>query len=346
MIHRGLGAVLVLLAGLGAVPAMAQITVLDQAQDNVAPPAPVATPAAPPPICGTQPLNIAAMGWPSAALLANIHSRLLVAHFGCNVSVSPGDLAATGSSMATTGQPAVAPEMWIGRIAEVWNSATTAQMVRPAAPTYTETVFEGWFTPGYLLAAHPELSSAAVLRDVAPTLNGGAKLRFISCPIDWGCAVINRNLIRALGLVDVLDVVEPANRFEMDTLVAEAVSRQEPVLFYYWQPNAVLAQFSFLPLDLGPFNQEALTCLADRECAEPVASSFAPETVVVALAEWVFTDTPSIAAYFQRSSLPLPEMNKLLAQLNEPGASAAGVADRFVAERSDIWREWVGPAVP
>jgi len=342
MIHRGLGAVLVLLAGLGAVPAMAQITVLDQAQDNVAPPAPVATPATPPPICGTQPLNIAAMGWPSAALLANIHSRLLVAHFGCNVSVSPGDLAATGSSMATTGQPAVAPEMWIGRIAEVWNSATTAQMVRPAAPTYTDTVFEGWFMPGYLLAAHPELSSAAVLRDVAPTLNGGAKLRFISCPIDWGCAVINRNLIRALGLVDVLDVVEPANRFEMDTLVAEAVSRQEPVLFYYWQPNAVLAQFSFLPLDLGPFNQEALTCLADRECAEPVASSFAPETVVVALAEWVFTDTPSIAAYFQRSSLPLPEMNKLLAQLNEPGATIEGVADRFVAERRDIWGDWVG----
>ena len=61
-------------------------------------------------------------------------------------------------------------------------------------------------------------------------------------------------------------------------------------------------------------------CLADRQCAKPMPSSFAPESVVVALAEWVFTDIPAIASYFQRSSMPLAEMDQLLAQLNEPGA--------------------------
>jgi glycine betaine/proline transport system substrate-binding protein len=158
--------------------------------------------------------------------------------------------------------------------------------------------------------------------------------------------VINRNLVRALGLDDVIELVEPANRFEMDTLIAEAVSRQEPIVFYYWQPNAVLAQFDFTPLDLGPFNQDAFVCLADRQCANPVASSFAPESVVVALAEWVFTDIPAIAAYFQRSSMPLDEMDTLLAQLNEPGGTIEGVADRFVAEHEDIWRGWVGSSSP
>jgi glycine betaine/proline transport system substrate-binding protein len=77
-----------------------------------------------------------------------------------------------------------------------------------------------------------------------------------------------------------------------------------------------------------------------------VASAFPGETVVVALSEWVFTDIPAIASYFQRTSLPLKEMDVLLAQLNEPGATVEGIADRFVAEREDIWRDWVGAAAP
>jgi glycine betaine/proline transport system substrate-binding protein len=39
-------------------------------------------------------------------------------------------------------------------------------------------------------------------------------------------------------------------------------------------------------------------------------------------------------------------MNGLLAQLNLPGATIEGVADRFVAERGDLWRQWVGNDAP
>lgn len=328
-------------------PALAQITVLDQAQDAVTTPVEgPGDPEAPPPPCGTQPINIARMTWPSAELLAEIHARLLRAEFGCDVRVTPGDLAATASSMGSTGQPAVAPEMWVTRTAEVWNAGVEAQKVRPAAPTYAESQFEGWFVPGYVKLAHPELTTAATLTAALPTFNAGAKVRFISCPADWACALINRNLLAAYGLSSAVEIIEPANRFEMDTLIAEAVSRSEPILFYYWRPNAVLAQFDFVALDMGAYDAEAAKCLARLACPTPVATAFPTETVVVALSEWVFTDIPTIASYFQRTSLPLPEMDKLLAQLNEPGATVEGVADRFVSERQDVWRSWVGPAAP
>jgi len=328
---------------LTAGPALAQFTILDQAQDGFAAPA---EPAAPPPPCGTQTINIARMGWPSAQLLAEIHARLLAQEYGCEVNITPGDLAATAASMGSTGQPAVAPEMWVTRVAEVWNAGIEAQKLRPAAPTYRERAFERWFIPGYVAQTNSALTSAAGLAEALPGLNDGAKVRFISCPIDWACSLINRNLVRAYGLSAALDVVVPANRFEMDTLIAEAVSRSEPVVFYYWQPNAVLAQFDFVPLDMGPYDAEAAKCLAQQACPTPLPSGFADETVVVALSEWVFTDIPAIASYFQRSSLSLGEMDELLAQLNEPGGTAEGVAARFVAGREDIWRDWVGPAAP
>jgi glycine betaine/proline transport system substrate-binding protein len=43
--------------------------------------------------------------------------------------------------------------------------------------------------------------------------------------------------------------------------------------------------------------------------------------------------------------MPLEVMNALLAQINEPGATVEAVAERFVAERGDLWRTWL-PATP
>jgi glycine betaine/proline transport system substrate-binding protein len=302
-------------------------------------------PAVPAP-CGGETITIARMQWPSAELLAEIHARLVKQNFGCNVEVVPGDLAATASSMGSNAQPAVAPELWITRIPDVWNAALKTQQVRQAGTTYAEPLFEGWFIPDYEAAARPDLKTAADLRTYWKDFTaGGKKARLISCPPDWACAVINRNLIRAYGLSDVFDVIEPANRFELDTLISEAESRKEPILFYYWQPNAVLAQFAFKPLDLGPFNRDNFVCLGRTACADPKPSSFSPDPVVVAMAQWVYLEAPEVAAYFQRAHMPFAEMNALLQNLNEPGATVEGVADAFVAARGEVWQQWVGKPV-
>jgi glycine betaine/proline transport system substrate-binding protein len=285
------------------------------------------------------------MQWPSAAILAEIHARLIRQAFGCTVEIVPGDLAATASSMGANGQPAVAPELWITRVSEVWNAAIKTQEVRQAGASYADPVFEGWFIPDYEAEKRPDLTNVAALkaywRDFA---GGGSKGKLISCPPDWGCAVVNRNLIRANGLSDLFDVVEPANRFELDTLIASAVSRKEPILFYYWQPNAVLAQFGFKPIDLGAFDKDAFACLGRVACADPKPSSYAPDQVIVALAQWVYLEAPEVAGYLQRSHMPFSEMNALLQNLSEPGASIESVADAFVAARSEVWQGWVGKA--
>lgn len=345
------GLLLTLLVG----PALAQFTVLDSAQDRAqggadAQPAAPAEAEAPapqaslPPPCGAQPLTIARMSWPSASLLAEIHKRILTEEFGCEARVVPGDPAATASSMGSTGQPAVAPEMWVTRIADVWNGAIETQMLRSAAPSFAEATTEGWFIPAYMEAAFGTTPSAAGLQPLLSTQTSEMPVRFISCPLDWACSVINRNLVSAYGLSDLVEVVEPANRFEMDALIAEAVSRHENFVFYYWQPNAVLAQLDFRALDMGRYDEDAMKCLARLACAAPRPSSFPAEMIVIAVAEWVFSEAPRVASYFQRATMPMAEMNVLLGQLNEPGATAEDVAGGFVAQRGDLWRTWIGSA--
>jgi glycine betaine/proline transport system substrate-binding protein len=301
----------------------------------------VETTPAPPPPCGTQPITMARMQWPTAALLTEIHAKILQLAFNCVVEIQEGDLATVGSSMGANGQPAAAPEMWISRIAEIWNSAIKAQEVRQAGTSYADQVFEGWFVPDYAVTTWPDITTIEGLKAHAAEMVPGRKPKFISCPIDWACNIINRNMLRANGLDQLFEVVEPANRFELDTLIAEAVGKKEPILFYYWQPNAILSQFAFREVALGPFNKDNFLCLGRVACATPLPTGFAPDPVIIALSEWVYTDAPQIASYFQRAKMPFAEMNAMLQQLSETGATVESVAARFIAERQAVWHPWV-----
>jgi glycine betaine/proline transport system substrate-binding protein len=282
------------------------------------------------------------MQWPSAAILAYIHAGILSAEYGCDVEVVTGDLNATTSSMATTGRPMVAPEVWLGRVAAIWNSARETGHVRRAAPTFSGGDMEAWFVPDYVAEDNPGLQSAADLLDHWQVFTkGGKRASFLSCPPDWACAVINRNLLRAFGLTVRFDVYEPESRFEIDNTIAEAVSRHEPILFYYWQPNGVLAQFGFVPLDMGAYDARAVSCLASTDCLDPTPSSFPAEQVVIAISDDLFELSPTLAAYFQRATMPLSEMNALLAFMSESGGTPEQAARHFITTRSEIWANWL-----
>ncbi|NOZ31973.1 MAG: hypothetical protein GXP01_02625 [Alphaproteobacteria bacterium] len=312
--------------------------------DPVAIPGDGATPA---PLCGTKPVTIADMGWPSASILAAIHALVLEGELGCQIRVIGGDNLATLSSMATTGEPAIAPELWIGRVAEVWNSALKTQSVRRAGNSFDGGPMQGWFVPEFAIRANRDISQADALAQNAQSFRSqGRPPRFVTCPLDWACNIINANLIRAYGIEGTFEVVTPANRFELDQVIAEAMSRREPLLFYYWQPNAALWQFGFDAVDLGPFDPEALPCLAQPGCRAPKKSAFAPEPVIVVAAEWLAVEVPAVFDYLGRASMPLEEMNRLLAWQNAGNADSAEVAAEFYENSGEIWEPWVADLLP
>ncbi len=292
--------------------------------------------------CGSKTISIASMQWPSAAVLANIHAIILEKEYGCSTQIIAGDLSTTISSIATTNQPSVVPEAWIARVSEVWNSAIEANKIRRAGASFSGSALEAWFIPDFIAKNHPDFKSASQLKDYWEVFKGeGEKAKFISCPKDWACSILNRNMLKAYGVYELFEVIEPINRFEMDSLIGEAVSKTEPALFYYWQPNAILTQFSFLQLDMGAYDEKAFSCLAKIQCDNISPSAFAPEPVVSVLASRVFIEAPKIALYFQNAKMPIDIMNELLAWQNENSKSASEVATWFVENKSKVWQEWV-----
>jgi|TARA_A100001391_G_scaffold183792_3_gene151291 glycine betaine/proline transport system substrate-binding protein len=331
---------LVLAAALSLpVAALAQMQVLD-APGGAAEPAAEETSPAP---CGTTEITIAEMGWPSAAILANIHATLLRAEYECVVRLVPGEPEATLSSMATTQQPAVAPELWVSRQAEVWNGAMQARSARAAAPAFSGGPLEAWFVPSYVIDNNRGLAGASDIMDHWRVFvpEGDTRAKLYSCPADWACAIINKNMAAGLGLNERFDIVEPLDRFAMDGALTDAVSQRRPVLTYYWQPNALIDRLDLVPLDMGGFDAGNAQCMAIRDCVPFGGSGFAPDAVVIAVAEWVFSDTPDIADYFAQASMPLSEMNRLLAWQAENEASPDAVAQHFLITGRDVWQGWV-----
>lgn len=336
----------VLLALAGPAPAHGQFEVLTPREDRDAGPladeeeAPEA--AASP--CGTDEFTIAELAWPSAAILAHIHATILRVEFDCAVRLVMGEPAATLSSMTTTRQPALAPELWISRHPDIWNGAMRAQSARAAAATFSGEPLEGWFVPAYVREETPRLAAVTDLEDHWQIFagDGASRARLISCPPEWACALINRGLLSALGLDEHFTIFEPEDRFAMDQAITDAVAQRQPVLTYYWQPNGLIDRLGLVPLEMGAFDHGAAQCMALENCVPFGPSSFAPDTVVIAVAEWVFADAPEVAAYLERASMPLAEMNRLLAWQAEHEASPEAVAQHFLLTGREIWHGWVG----
>lgn len=300
--------------------------------------------AAPANPCAAGDFTIAEMGWPSAAILAHIHAKIISAQFTCPVRLIAGDPEATISSMTTTRQPALAPEIWASRYADLWNGALGAQSVRAAGDTFGGGPLEAWFVPRYVRENHPGLTAASGLGDYwrvfAPP--GAARAELLSCPPDWACAITTPKMIDAFGLGERFEAIEPFDRFALDNMLSEKVTQRQPVLAYYWQPNGLIDRLDLVPLDMGPFDLGNAQCMALANCVPFGASSYAPDTVLIAAAEWVFTDAPEIASYLGRARMPLAEMNRLLNWQAENEASAEEAATHFIVTRPEIWQGWVG----
>lgn len=297
--------------------------------------------------CGTdRKIDIAEMTWPSAAALAHIHARILSTGYGCQVEIVTGDTVPTSSSMLTRGTPAVAPELWTSSIEEPWKRGMEAGEVVQLADAITDGTVEGWFIPRYLQEQHPELVSAdAVIArpDLFADPDDASKGRIYSCPPGWACELSTTALFEAYDMANKgWNLFSPGSGGALDASIARAFLREEPILFYYWGPTAILGKYDAVQLDLGPVDAAVYACNTDPACTEPAGKTAYPSSpAVVGAAAWVQEDAPAVAAYFSKVGLSNEQISKLLVYGDENQADAAATAENFLRTEDAVWTQWV-----
>lgn len=296
--------------------------------------------------CGTdRRIDIAEMTWPSAAALAHIHATILDKGFGCEVEIVTGDTVPTSSSMLSRGTPAVAPELWTSAIEEAWAEGVEEGRVVSLSDAITDGTVEGWFIPEYLQAEYPELTSAeAVIArpDLFADPEDPSKGRLYSCPPGWACELSTSALFEAYDMAETWNIFSPGSGGALDASIARAFTREEPILFYYWGPTAILGKYPAVQLDLGETFPEVYACNTDIDCADPAGVTAYPSSpAIVGAAAWIQEDAPVLAEYFSKVGLTNAEISELLVYGDENQADAAETAENFLRTKQDVWTNWV-----
>ncbi len=296
--------------------------------------------------CGTdRKIDIAEMTWPSAAALAHIHATILDKGYGCDVEIVTGDTVPTSSSMLSRGTPAVAPELWTSAIEDAWAEGVEEGRVVSLSEAITDGTVEGWFIPAYLQAEYPELTSAeAVIArpDLFADPEDASKGRLYSCPPGWACELSTSALFEAYDMADTWNIFSPGSGGALDASIARAFTREEPILFYYWGPTAILGKYPAVQLDLGETFPEIYACNTDIDCADPAGVTAYPSSpAVVGAAAWIEEDAPVVAEYFSKVGLTNAEISELLVFGDENQADAAETAENFLRTKQDVWTNWV-----
>jgi glycine betaine/proline transport system substrate-binding protein len=296
--------------------------------------------------CGTdRTIDIAEMTWPSAAALAHIHAIVLEEGYGCTVEIVTGDTVPTSTSMLTRGEPAVAPELWTSAIRDQWREGIEAGTVVDLGDAITDGTVEGWFIPRYTQEAHPELTTteAAIANPgLFPDPEDPDQGRLYSCPPGWTCELSTTALFEAYEMEDEWNLFSPGSGGALAASIARAFERQEPILFYYWGPTALLGKYDAVQLEIGEVKPEVYACNTNQECDQPPGITAYPSSpAIIGAAAWVAEEAPVIAEYFGKVGLTNDQISGLLVYGDENNASAEETAENFLKTKEDVWTAWV-----
>lgn len=296
--------------------------------------------------CGTDKnITIAEMTWLSASTLAYVAKAIIGDGYQCNAELVPGDTVPTATSMATKGEPMIAPELWISTAEAIWEKALASGKVYKAADIFSEGGQEGWWIPDYVWEKNPGLRSIEDLKNYAklfeePGSNG--KGRLYGCPPGWACEIITNNLFKALELEKYgWELFSPGSGANLKASIARKVKRHQPIVAYYWAPTAVIGKFNLKRLEMPPYDPEKFKCLTDPNCPNPQVTGWKPGEVAVAVSTELPKLSPSVAEFLSRFTVPNEVVNKILAWGDDNSASPEDVARYFFQNYPEVWTKWV-----
>ena len=298
--------------------------------------------------CGK--FSMAGLSWGSAAILGEIDRLLLKENFGCEIELIPGGTVPSFTSMNEKQYPDVMGELWPNAAGiDVYNTAIKEnRIVEVANKSPIGGVAEGWYILPNVLERNPELTTLdAVLArpDLFPHFEDPSKGGFVSCPAGAGCQISNANLFVANKMKEKgWELIEPGSYAAEDATISKAALRNEPWFGYYSAPTAFVGKYNLVKLDWGTgFNgQENWNCITKPDCPDPQPSAWTESFVrTVMTAEFSEKVTPEVRSYFAAREVPGDLMNKLLMYMDDNQATPELVAEHFMENYKDVWKNWI-----
>lgn len=299
--------------------------------------------------CGA--VSIAEMKWGSAGVAAHLDRIILESGYGCTVTLVAGDTMPTFAAMNETGEPDVAPEMWVNAVRAPLDTAVAEGRLIQLSPILSEGGIEGWWMPRYIAEKHPDIRTvqdALQHPELFPSAADPARGAVHSCPPGWSCRVTTANLFRALGAERAGFTLAEADSAEaLDASIATAFETKTGWLGYYWAPTSLLGRFEMTKLSFGVDHDRAewSACTSVPDCPAPKVNSY-PTSDVFTVVTSAFPEKAAVAMdYMKVRRWDNGTIGRVLAWMDDNGGTTEDAARHFLKTYPDLWRQWVTPDV-
>lgn len=196
----------------------------------------------------------------------------------------------------------------------------------------------GWFMPSYLLKDHPELATwegfkGAEIGKLFSTAETGDMGQFLAGDQSW--VQYDAEIIKNLGLP--FEVVTAGSEEAILAALDSAYSRQDPLLFYFWTPHSVHAQYELTQVELPPYSDE---CYAKSESGG-VDCSYPADELFKIFWSGLKDAAPDAYQFLKNFNYSTKDQISMMAAVELDGKTPAEAARIWVDGNKAVWEKWL-----
>lgn len=196
----------------------------------------------------------------------------------------------------------------------------------------------GWFMPSYMLEEHPELATWEGFKDPAnaklfSTAETGDKGQFLAGDQSW--VQYDDQIIENLGLP--FEVVTAGSEEAILAALDSAYSRKDPLVFYFWTPHSIHAQYDLTMVELPPYSDE---CYAKADAGGVDCAYPADELFKIFWSE-LKNEAPDVYTVLKNFNYSTADQISMMAAVELDGKTPLEAAQTWVDENESVWKAWL-----
>lgn len=281
-------------------------------------------------------INLIENPWPASELNVRVAQVIIENELGYPVEILALDENVQWDAIAA-GDADASLEIWpSGHGERIAQYIEEQKVVADGGPLGPQGII-GWYVPTYVVTEHPELATWEGYKDPAlaalfATAETGDKGQFLAGDPSW--VQYDADIINNLGLD--LTVVTAGSEDALLAAVSSAYARQEPILFYFYEPHAIFSQFALTRVELPAYTDE---CYATADSGG-VACAYPTDALMKIFSPALQEKAPDVYALLQNMSYDNDAQISMLGAVNN-GMSTDEAAAQWVEQNKATWEAWL-----
>ncbi|MDD4876458.1 MAG: glycine betaine ABC transporter substrate-binding protein [Dehalococcoidales bacterium] len=240
-------------------------------------------------------------------------------------------------------------ELWQQNQAEWYNEQISLGTIENLNMTYEGGpqffVIPQWVHDEYGITTIEDLKDNWELFEDPEDPNKGV---FINSITGWTCTLINDVKIKAYGIDEYFNIMEPGTMGGLDAALLGPMIKHEPVVGYYWAPTALMGMYDWFVLEEPEYDADVwakiMSTIEDMETIDEVTEACAYETLPIEKGAWsgLRDIAPDVVEMMEKMNVGLQPLNVTAAWYNENEMQDYETAAVYYLENyEDRWETWL-----